>query len=74
MSKWFKELQDIVWFVGITVSVIVWAFTYFSSKSEAREYTDLKFDGIKESILDLKASVDKLDARSIKFIEEMRRR
>lgn len=54
MEKWYKQHQALVFFIGITASIVTYAYATFATKAEIAEIkTDIKED-IKEIKQDVK--------------------
>lgn len=54
MEKWYKQHQALIFFIGVTASIVTYAYTNFSTKAEVAEIkTDIKED-IKEIKQDVK--------------------
>lgn len=61
MEKWYNKHAGIIFFIGVTASVITYAYTNFSTKAELSEFkTDIK-DDIKEIKQDVKILLQRGD-------------
>ena len=57
MERWYKQHQAMIFFIGITASIVTYAYTTFSTKQETAE--------VKVSIHELKADI-KDDIKEVK--------
>lgn len=54
MEKWYSKHAGFIFFIGVTASVVTYAYTNFSTKAELTEFkSDIK-DDIKEIKQDVK--------------------
>ena len=57
MERWYRQHQALIFFIGITASIVTYALTNFSTKTETSE--------VKSDIRELKEDM-KADIREIK--------
>lgn len=87
MEKWFKHFQGYAAFSAIVVGVILWAFSTFSTLSEAqaikeeviakeasvRFYVDQRHQEVSRELIEMKDSLKKLDQRSYEMLMILRK-
>lgn len=66
MENFYKRHQGFIFFIGVTASVVVYAFTTFATQKSVDQYktdTDSKFAELKSDLKDIKQDIKELMLR-----------